>query len=74
LIRDPLGLSWLSRLLHLAPEPWHGRIGSLLPGAVARVAWNEPAAIMKALDLGTCGIIVPRVNTADEGRQGGMRQ
>ena len=31
-----------------------------------RVAWNEPAAIMKALDLGAYGIIVPLVNTADE--------
>ena len=26
---------------------------------VVRVAWNEPAAIMKALDLGAYGIIVP---------------
>src|SRR5437899_11701088 len=33
---------------------------------VVRVAWNEPAAIMKALDLGAYGIIVPLVNTADE--------
>ena len=31
-----------------------------------RVAWNEPAPIMKALDLGAFGIIVPLVNTADE--------
>ncbi|MBH67729.1 MAG: 2,4-dihydroxyhept-2-ene-1,7-dioic acid aldolase [Rhodospirillaceae bacterium] len=31
-----------------------------------RVAWNEPAAIMKALDLGAYGIIVPLVNTAEE--------
>ena len=33
---------------------------------VVRVAWNEPAAIMKALDLGAYGIIVPLVNTAKE--------
>src|SRR6476619_301082 len=33
---------------------------------VVRVAWNEPAAIMKALDLGGYGIIVPLVNTAEE--------
>ena len=33
---------------------------------VVRVAWNEPAAIMKALDLGAYGIIVPLVNTAEE--------
>ena len=31
-----------------------------------RVAWNEPAPIMKALDRGAFGIIVPLVNTADE--------
>ena len=33
---------------------------------VVRVAWNEPAAIMRALDLGAYGIIVPLVNTAEE--------
>jgi 4-hydroxy-2-oxoheptanedioate aldolase len=33
---------------------------------VVRVAWNEPASIMKALDLGAYGIIVPLVNTAEE--------
>jgi 4-hydroxy-2-oxoheptanedioate aldolase len=31
-----------------------------------RVAWNEPAAIMRALDLGAYGIIVPLVNNAEE--------
>src|SRR5262249_21632693 len=33
---------------------------------VVRVAWNEPATIMKALDLGAYGIIVPLINTAAE--------
>ena len=33
---------------------------------VVRVAWNEPAAIMKALDLGAYGIIVPLINNARE--------
>src|SRR5260370_5540511 len=33
---------------------------------VVRVAWNEPAAIMKAWALGAYGIIVPLVNTAEE--------
>ncbi len=33
---------------------------------VVRVAWNDTAAIMKALDLGAYGIIVPLVNTAQE--------
>lgn len=31
-----------------------------------RVAWNDPAAIMKALDVGAYGIIVPLVNNAEE--------
>ena len=35
---------------------------------VVRVAWNEPAAIMKALDLGAYGIIVPLVNTPEEAK------
>ena len=33
---------------------------------VVRVPWNDPATIMKALDLGAYGIIVPLVNTAEE--------
>ena len=31
-----------------------------------RVSWNDPAAIMRALDLGAYGIIVPLVNNAEE--------
>ncbi len=31
---------------------------------VVRVAWNDPATIMKALDLGAYGIIVPLIDTA----------
>src|SRR5262245_59581289 len=33
---------------------------------VVRVPWNDPAIIMKALDAGAYGIIVPLVNTAAE--------
>ena len=33
---------------------------------VVRVPWNEPAIIMRALDAGAYGIIVPLVNTAEE--------
>jgi len=33
---------------------------------VVRVPWNDPATIMKALDLGAYGVIVPLVNTAEE--------
>ena len=31
---------------------------------MARVPWNEPGVIMKALDAGAYGIICPMVNTA----------
>ncbi len=31
-----------------------------------RVKWNDPGAIMRALDLGAYGIIVPLVNNAEE--------
>ena len=33
---------------------------------LVRVRWNEPASIMKALDAGAGGVIVPMVNSADE--------
>jgi 4-hydroxy-2-oxoheptanedioate aldolase len=33
-----------------------------------RVPWNEPGAIMKALDAGAGGVIVPMVNSVDEAR------
>jgi 4-hydroxy-2-oxoheptanedioate aldolase len=33
---------------------------------VVRVPWNDPAIIMRALDAGAYGIIVPLVNTAEE--------
>jgi 4-hydroxy-2-oxoheptanedioate aldolase len=36
---------------------------------VARVAWNEPGAIMRALDAGVDGVIVPMVNSAEEARR-----
>ena len=31
-----------------------------------RVAWNDPAVIMRALDSGAQGVIVPLVNTAED--------
>src|ERR1051325_9147213 len=31
---------------------------------VVRVPWNDPATIMKALDFGAYGILVPLINTA----------
>jgi 4-hydroxy-2-oxoheptanedioate aldolase len=36
---------------------------------VVRVPWNEPGPIMRALDAGADGVIVPMVNTAGEARQ-----
>jgi 4-hydroxy-2-oxoheptanedioate aldolase len=36
--------------------------------AFVRVPWNQPDHIMKALDAGAQGIIVPMVGTADEAR------
>jgi 4-hydroxy-2-oxoheptanedioate aldolase len=37
-------------------------------GAVpfVRIAWNHPASVMRALDLGARGVICPMVNTAEE--------
>ncbi len=69
-----LGFDWLCVDLQ------HGQIGfddlhSMLPAISAtsavplvRVPWNTPDAIMKALDAGAYGVIVPMVNSAEEAR------
>jgi 4-hydroxy-2-oxoheptanedioate aldolase len=36
--------------------------------AIVRVPWNDPSAIMKALDAGAQGVIVPMVNSAEEAK------
>ena len=36
--------------------------------SLVRVPWNEPGTIMKALDAGARGVIVPMVNSVDEAR------
>jgi len=36
---------------------------------IVRVGWNDPAAIMKALDLGAYGIIVPLINNSEEAKK-----
>lgn len=36
---------------------------------LVRVPWNDPAILMKALDAGAYGVIVPLVNTAEEARR-----
>src|SRR5262249_57898116 len=33
---------------------------------VVRVAWNDPATIMKVLDFGAYGVLVPLINTAED--------
>ncbi len=35
---------------------------------LARVRWNDPGQIMRALDAGACGVIVPMIDTADDAR------
>lgn len=37
--------------------------------ALVRVKWNDPAQIMRALDLGAAGVVVPMVSTAEEAVQ-----
>src|SRR4051794_30390285 len=36
--------------------------------SLVRVAWNEPAAVMRALDAGAHGVIVPMVDSPEEAR------
>jgi len=36
---------------------------------LVRPAWNEPAQLMRALDLGACGVVVPMVESADDARR-----
>ncbi len=69
-----LGFDWLCIDLQ------HGQIGpddlhTMLPAISAtpavpfvRVPWNAPDAIMKALDAGAYGVIVPMVNSVHEAR------
>jgi 4-hydroxy-2-oxoheptanedioate aldolase len=37
--------------------------------ALVRVDWNSPELIMRALDLGAAGVVVPMVSTAEEARR-----
>jgi 4-hydroxy-2-oxoheptanedioate aldolase len=37
-------------------------------GVFARVGWNQPQTIMRALDLGVTGVVVPMVETVEEAR------
>lgn len=37
--------------------------------ALVRVPWRDPALIMRALDLGAAGVVVPMVNTAEDAEE-----
>ncbi|MQA96986.1 MAG: 2,4-dihydroxyhept-2-ene-1,7-dioic acid aldolase [Streptosporangiales bacterium] len=37
--------------------------------AIVRVPWNQPDHIMKALDAGAQGVVVPMINNADDARR-----
>ncbi len=39
------------------------------PAPMARVSWNDPVSIMRVLDAGAMGIVVPMVNSAEEAKQ-----
>lgn len=39
------------------------------PLPIVRVAWNEPVPIMRVLDAGAMGIVVPMVNSAEEAKR-----
>ncbi|MFM7687124.1 MAG: HpcH/HpaI aldolase family protein [Actinomycetota bacterium] len=54
-VNDPLTLAGLAQA---------ARLGGSRP--IARVAWNDPSSIGRALDLGAEGVIVPMVNSGPE--------
>src|SRR5437773_11664403 len=36
---------------------------------VVRVPWNDPATLMKVLDFGAYGVLVPLINTAEDAKK-----
>ena len=46
--------------------PMFAAMSAYAPTPLARVPWNDPAAIMKLLDAGAYGVICPMINTAGE--------
>ena len=55
------GLNELSNLL-----PMMQAISQTDTVPVVRVPWNDPATIMKVLDFGAYGVLVPLINTAED--------
>lgn len=71
------GLEWVVFDLQHGAPTWDS-LGGLLQAAQAggaaslvRLAWNEPAAIMRAVDLGAAGVIVPMVSSGPEAEAAG---
>ena len=58
------GVTGLSNLMEMLQA-----VSATAAAPVVRVGWNEPAAIMKALDFGASAIIVPLINNAAEARK-----
>jgi 4-hydroxy-2-oxoheptanedioate aldolase len=58
------GVTGLSNLMEMLQA-----VSATDAAPVVRVGWNEPAAIMKALDFGAVAIIVPLINNAAEARK-----
>lgn len=61
---------------HAATSPYGPDILDLVRAAlladiapIVRVAWNDPVQILKALDSGAQGVIIPHVNTAQEAEE-----
>jgi 4-hydroxy-2-oxoheptanedioate aldolase len=81
-LADPLAADALARAGYdcVIPDAQHGGITweNLLPAltaldlhqtrAVVRTPWADPAQIMRALDLGALGVMVPMVSTAEQAR------
>jgi 4-hydroxy-2-oxoheptanedioate aldolase len=70
----PLGFdSVVLDMQHGLIEPSDLYVASAAPAGadltlIVRVPWNEPGALMKALDAGVGAVICPMVNTAEEAR------
>jgi 4-hydroxy-2-oxoheptanedioate aldolase len=58
------GASW-SDLLSIVQAV---ELGGAIP--MVRLGWNDPMQVMRALDLGACGVVIPMISTPEDARQG----
>ena len=58
------GASW-SDLLSIVQAV---ELGGAIP--MVRLGWNDPMQVMRALDLGACGVVIPMISTPADARQG----